>query len=341
MSLKSILTTTSGAAALLVCAPAHADNYYLSVFGGWSSPDADFSVNSLTRANTSPAATGTDSRVLANGLLALGDGGGYFPYFIRANGPFSEYERTSFYYTWLTTAQGFTDAVDDGFVVGAALGMDFQDGWRAEIEGAYRSYDFEGGARALTATQLLNSNNIVYTRITGEVRFYTTFPGTAVKTVTYTSGNPYTRAGSLHYSRINSATFTLTAATAGDVNAFSIMANLWYDFDLGESTPLTPFIGVGAGMARLEAEYSIRATYPTNTLAWFPLYGSTYTSNSSADDWVFAWQVGAGLAYEFGGGMSLSAQYRYFSTGDVSLATQDISVDAHEVLIGFSIPLGN
>lgn len=110
------------------------------------------------------------------------------------------------------------------------------------------------------------------------------------------------------------------------------MTNLWYDFDLSDQTPVTPFVGVGIGAAHLDADHSVHVEFPSFTA----------TSHTSADDWVFVWQAGAGLGYEFGNGMIISAQCRYFATGDADIGGgQDVSVNAHEALIGLNIPLGN
>ena len=131
--------------------------------------------------------------------------------------------------------------------------------------------------------------------------------------------------------------------TDGEISSFSLMANVWYGFDLGNNSPITPFVGFGVGVANVDAEYSGRATMPYN----FPYYywSGTYVTNTfdfnySADDWIFAWQAGVGIAYEFEGGATLSAQYRYFATGDADLGPRDISVEAHEGIIALSFPLG-
>ena len=46
----------------------------------------------------------------------------------------------------------------------------------------------------------------------------------------------------------------MTALSDGEVSAFSLMANVWYDIDLGNS-PITPFLGAGVGMAKVDVEH--------------------------------------------------------------------------------------
>ena len=122
-----------------------------------------------------------------------------------------------------------------------------------------------------------------------------------------------------------------------------MMANVWYDFNM-EGSPYTPFVGVGVGAVNLGVEYAGRAVLPTNTAGVVPNYTTlqnTIRFATDTDEWTWGWQAAAGLAYEFGNGMSLSAQYRYFSTGDITVLGQDFGVSSHEGLIGLQIPLGN
>jgi opacity protein-like surface antigen len=148
-------------------------------------------------------------------------------------------------------------------------------------------------------------------------------------------GTPSRTESRLSFTRTNFIYTNTTAATAlintsAEAETFALMANLWYDFNI-DSSPITPFVGAGIGAAKLSFDYS--ASYPT--------YSGSAVSQTGTDDWVFAWQLGAGLGYEFDNGMMLSAQYRYFATGDIEVAGQDVGLNSHEALIGLSIPLGN
>lgn len=89
-----------------------------------------------------------------------------------------------------------------------------------------------------------------------------------------------------------------TTDIKGAVDAYTAMVNLWYDLDFG--IPLKPFIGVGAGVARIDAN-NIRVG------------GATLVND---DDRPFAYQAGAGLSYSFTKRLSASLGYRYFRTDD-------------------------
>jgi opacity protein-like surface antigen len=107
------------------------------------------------------------------------------------------------------------------------------------------------------------------------------------------------------------------------------MANLWYDYDLGNN--FSAIFGGGLGAAHLNVEYN--AALPT-------YFGSTAQYRVDDGGWGFAYQVGAGLGYDLGGGMMLSAQYRYFATSDIDVGRTDLSVTSHNFLVGLNIPLG-
>lgn len=154
--------------------------------------------------------------------------------------------------------------------------------------------------------------------------------GTTATTATYTINNPFVLYG-YKSTGTGPSTITGTATTDGDITAFSLMANVWYDYQLGEG-PVSLILGGGLGAAKLDFDYSARISVSSITTS----------TRGTADDWVFAWQAGAGLGFDLGNGMMLSAQYRYFSTGDADIGGgQDASVNAHEALIGLNIPLGN
>ena len=44
----------------------------------------------------------------------------------------------------------------------------------------------------------------------------------------------------------------ISAGASGDVNVTSLMANVYYDFDLG--LPVTPYLGAGLGLARVDLD---------------------------------------------------------------------------------------
>ncbi len=244
------------------------------------------------------------------------------------------------------SAFNWRDDFKNGFVVGGAFGMDFGDGWRGELELAYRSNDVDSGGNfrrmntgvlsqfsyVATATRKsyrygYSSSSILYTNTSA----YSVGVGTATGTLTILAGSttglgPYKGTGT---TTPLSGSATGRFSSGGEANTWSIMANLWYDYDLGNN--VVAIVGGGIGAAHLDLEYNASmATYFSGT------------ANYRLDDsgWGFAYQVGAGLGYDLGGGMMLSAQYRYFATTDIDVGNTDLAVQSHNFLVGLNIPLG-
>ena len=92
-----------------------------------------------------------------------------------------------------------------------------------------------------------------------------------------------------------------TLPLTGELQATTLMANLWYDIDIDSG--LRPYVGGGGGVAFVTAE----ATHTTKAKRMIVMVDDR--------DTVFAWQVGAGLGYEFGDqGAVVSFDYRYHGT---------------------------
>lgn len=104
----------------------------------------------------------------------------------------------------------------------------------------------------------------------------------------------------------------------GDTSVIAFMVNAYYDF--ANSGPVTPFISVGAGFAQWE-------------LNDFTVTGSSLTPISD-DETVFAWQVGAGVAYELNKSTSLDLKYRYFATSDPEIQTANFECSSHNIYVG-------
>lgn len=88
----------------------------------------------------------------------------------------------------------------------------------------------------------------------------------------------------------------------GDVSTLGLMVNGWYEFSTG--MPWRPYIGGGAGMANISL----------NDVG-FDFFGLDITLVDD-DDWVFAYQFGAGLNYEITPQVVVGVEYRYFATAD-------------------------
>jgi len=334
MRLKSILVGSAAASVICLAAPAFAGDYYVSVFGGINSLDGDnlavgpFSYSTVAYSSSH----GPQSHNIITGFVGTPEGG----QLKILNGlAYTTFTSGFFAHTY---ASGFSEgSFDSGFVVGAALGMGFAENWRAELEMAWRKNNM-GQGHVLHGTQSSLSGSRGTKYFTGTIYFKTS-GGATTDSGIYTAGNPLT----LQFYSLNStaAPFQANVATSGDVTSFALMANLWHDFKI-ENSPITPFIGAGVGAVRLAVDYSGQAVLPTNTQGVLSNYGTfqhTAHFGTNTDDWTWGWQAGAGLAYDLGNGMSISAQYRYFATGDITVAGQDFGVTSNEGLIALQIPL--
>ena len=112
----------------------------------------------------------------------------------------------------------------------------------------------------------------------------------------------------------------------GAFSMLAFMGNVDYDFDMG--SPWKPYVGGGLGLAIISLD--------TET--------DTGTSLTDDSDTVLAYQVGAGIGYEFplaeGRSVTVSLDWRYFGTqtptftGDVTGAEFDVEISGHDVGIG-------
>lgn len=112
----------------------------------------------------------------------------------------------------------------------------------------------------------------------------------------------------------------------GAFSMLAFMANVDYDFDTGSRW--VPYIGGGLGVATISLD--------TKTAS-----GTSLTDDS---DTVFAYQVGAGIGYEFplaeGRSITVSLDWRYFGTqtptfkGDVTGTEFDVEINGHDIGIG-------
>lgn len=106
----------------------------------------------------------------------------------------------------------------------------------------------------------------------------------------------------------------------GDIQACSLMVNSYVDFV--NTTSVTPYLGVGLGVARVDYHFDILGT------------------NSLDDqDVVLAYQWMAGLNFALTEQLSLDTEYRYFETDDPQVRDQfgnkgDVEYDAHSAKIG-------
>ena len=92
----------------------------------------------------------------------------------------------------------------------------------------------------------------------------------------------------------------------GNLSNFSVLANIWYEFDIGSK--FRPYVGGGAGWARSNLEVATPiASDPDNvTLA----YGWDIADEEESG---FAFQLGAGLNHPVAPGIDVGIGYRYFN----------------------------
>ncbi len=354
MNLRNTLATSAAAIALTAAGTAQAEGTYLSVFGGLSTFDDELNLQTSTfnpgivipmhyvgTALLGKTALTTKITTPISTTWNVG-----FKTIVGARSQSTAIYHSSYF--------SIEDDFDSGFVVGAALGTSLSEGWRGELELAYRAADVSGGT---TGSRRINGTivqNIYFPSVTVGVNLYAVL-NTASTSVTFFKGSSAingpitsaTKTTTIKVSTIplgptngptvylpNASTTQVAVASGGDVAVWSLMANIWYDFDFMGLNPdgVQTFVGGGVGIADLDLEYNATAgTYFGGTLG--------YSIDDSAMG--FAYQLGAGIGFELGDGMMLSAQYRWFGTSDIDVGGNDIRVESHNAIISLSVPLGN
>jgi opacity protein-like surface antigen len=114
--------------------------------------------------------------------------------------------------------------------------------------------------------------------------------------------------------------------TSAKVSASTILFNGY--LDLGTWYRATPYIGAGAGTARVSiSDYSSAAMPP-------------FSGDGSRSKWNFAWAAMAGVAYAISSNMMVDVGYRYLNIGDATTGSDAFgsttlkNIAAHEVRVG-------
>lgn len=89
-------------------------------------------------------------------------------------------------------------------------------------------------------------------------------------------------------------------AASGDIQAYALMANVFYGIDTG--TAITPYLGGGGGAARVAVADAAAAGQPA----------------AGGFDTVLAWQVAAGVEVNVSASLILTIEYRFFAADDVA-----------------------
>lgn len=358
MSNRTVLLSSAAVIAMTSNAWAAQGDTYLSLFGGYSTladvqlslsytKTASSSINKFTRRNKLgyqnttvkvTTASGFSTQVKHVAYVVVGT--------IKAT------------YKLSNTRHFSGDVGSDGWVVGAAMGVELLGGLRGEAEMAFRRFDLNEGA-------ILDESNLYRRRLRDDAYYsYQIGFNLGTHTDTFTGVK---KTGTL-LTTIHKQDFTGThnvtnapATVDGELTSFSFMANLWYDFPLGDSG-IKPFIGGGIGIANLTLSYDFRAntaipqyrhnnigTITNVTASGTTKIKSTLTTSTTLvtptthfkdDEAVFAYQFGAGLGYEFDNGVMLSAQYRYFATMDADFGDVSDNVESSDVIFSISLPFG-
>ncbi len=110
----------------------------------------------------------------------------------------------------------------------------------------------------------------------------------------------------------------------GDVSSLGLVVNAWYDIDTG--TKWVPYFGGGLGTARIALGVEEDRD------------GSLLIDASDYSDWVFAYQVGAGVGYAISDNWMLQIGYRYFATTAPEFTDDDFTIksefNTHNVGLG-------
>jgi opacity protein-like surface antigen len=98
------------------------------------------------------------------------------------------------------------------------------------------------------------------------------------------------------------------------MNIQTLMLNLYYDFR--NSTPFTPYVGGGVGLAFIQAWGAAEVNTWDNTGGGgAPM--SSDVSLGAKHQTNFAWQVGVGCSYDFNDYVALDLGYRFMGLGNV------------------------
>jgi OOP family OmpA-OmpF porin len=97
-----------------------------------------------------------------------------------------------------------------------------------------------------------------------------------------------------------------TGTLDGNLSTFAILANAWYEFDIGSK--MRPYVGGGVGWGRMHADMV--------ALTSDARISNTDTTDDDVTESGFAWQLGLGGRYEVSPGVDVGIGYRYFRGPD-------------------------
>ena len=195
----------------------------------------------------------------------------------------------------LLAACGAAQAAEDGFYIGAAAGVNLARDSKFDLTGSQPAASYDTGFAGLASVGYGLGTGL---RVEGELGF-----------------------------RDNDIDDIAGVDGSGDVSALTVMGNVLYDIDLGGR--LTPFVGVGVGLAQVDFD------------GVNPVGGSTVNNDSTA----FAYQGIVGATYDVSDRFKLTLDYRYFAAPNVELTTNsgasaDSEYRSHSVMLGLRFSFG-
>jgi opacity protein-like surface antigen len=96
---------------------------------------------------------------------------------------------------------------------------------------------------------------------------------------------------------------------SGDISTLSLMANGY--IDLGTYAGLTPYVGAGAGVSRVEWSGFTEKTYCEDGVGACPAALLGTTKHPGKSDYRFTYALMAGLAYDISPNLKLDLGYKY------------------------------
>ena len=205
----------------------------------------------------------------------------------------------------------------NGFAVRGMAGYAFPSGLRVEAEIDYRQHKTD-------QIDVKSPGGLVELAAPGVAAFVNAqAPSAIYPDPTNTS---YANLLDAHKASAVAAVTAEPSAVKGDFSMVAFMGNMDYDFDTGSRW--VPYVGGGLGVAIISIDTE----------------NAQGISLSDDSDTVFAYQVGAGIGYEFpleeGRSVTVSLDWRYFGTqdptfkGDVSGGDFDVGISGHDIGIG-------
>lgn len=101
-----------------------------------------------------------------------------------------------------------------------------------------------------------------------------------------------------------------------DVNAYSLMKNVLFDFP--NQSRFTPYLGAGLGISLVEVEAQVRTS---SDITFLSPTAPPATSEVSEDDAAFTYQFIGGVATRINHAMDFVVEYRFLGTSDIELDT--------------------